>query len=149
MASSFLELQKQARYRQWRDELAPWLDRPWTWPAAFALLTDLGVTDVYGFLAAGWWIPPAALADPREVDRLAEQVEAAMAAGRWPRPEDGYRWDDVARLEEICGIRPGDVVRRLVWNYALTPGEEAFARTLRTTVARLFGDEPQGGGGSA
>lgn len=134
MPASFLELQKQARYREWWEQLRPWAERPWAWEEVLALLRRLGVDDPYGFLAAGWWLPPEALADPAAVDRLAERVERAMAEGRFPRPEEGYRWEDVPRLEEVCGIRPGDVVRRLVWNYALTPGEEAFARALRELV---------------
>lgn len=140
MPPSFLELQKEARYREWLAELAPWVQRPWTWGEVLDLLGRLGVSDPYGFLAAGWWLPPEALADPAEVDRLAARVEQAMADGRFPTPEQGYRWEDVPRLGEICGVTPADVVRRLVWNYALTPGEEAFATALRACVAERAGE---------
>lgn len=134
MPGSFLELQKRARYQELWERLRPWAERPWTWSDVLALLRRLGVTDPYGFLAAGWWLPPEALDDPDAVERLAGPVERAMAEGRFPAPEQGYRWEDLPRLEEICGVRPADVVRRLVWNYALTPGEEVFAATLRAFV---------------
>lgn len=135
MPGSFLELQKRARFLQWWEELRPWADRPWTWPEVLALLRRVGVHDPYGFLAAGWWLPPEALDDPARVDRLAARLEEAMARGRFPPPEQGYRWEDVPLLEEVCGVAPADVVRRLVWNYALTPGEAALAEALRAAAA--------------
>jgi hypothetical protein len=46
----------------------------------------------------------------------------------------------VALLERICGIRPADVLRRLAWNYALTPGEEPFVATLRLRAGRRSSD---------
>lgn len=141
--SSFLELQKHARYEELASQLREELERPWTWSGVRALLEALGVTDVYGFFASGWWLPVEALRDRAEVDRLAGIVERAMAEGHFPTRPDGYRWEDLERLGQLCGIRPADVVRRLLWNYALTPGEEVFLTTFRRQAAEAAG--PTGG----
>lgn len=129
--SQFLDLTKQLRYEEFKEELGAAAQGPWTWPRLFRLMEDLGLKDINGYMAAGWWVPVGARNDPQELDRLATRIEEAMAQGRFPDPGQKYSWDEVRRLGEICGLTPQDLVEALIWQYALTMGEEVFAGALR------------------
>lgn len=128
---SFLELTKQARYEELREQVREALSAPWTWERLLALLDALGVRDADGFLAAGWWLPAEARIHQEQVDVYAAEAERAMAEGVIPEPGRGYSWGDVRALLERCRIEPARVVDGLLWVYANTLGEAIFLDTLR------------------
>lgn len=131
MTAHFGDLVKRSRYEELSAELEDEFQAPWTWDRFERLLSELGVDDPYGFLAAGWWLPVDARIEPGLVERYADEAERAMADGVLPQPHARYKWDDVIRLMKRCRIEPLQVVQGLLWEYAYTPGEQVFIDALR------------------
>lgn len=132
---TFVEMQKKARFEQLGEQLAPVLSLPWEWRHLFALLTDLGVTNVNQFMSSGWWAPVKAREDEAYGAEIRKLAADALEDGRLPPPEEPYTWDHVKTLGEICGVGPRDMVETLIWVYALTQGEPLFLERLEAAAA--------------
>ncbi|MEX2356149.1 MAG: hypothetical protein WD535_03850 [Thermaerobacterales bacterium] len=138
---SFLDLTKVQHYEEMKRELETERSRRWTWPRFFQLLEDLGVTDVNGFMTAGWWVPVEVRADPAATDALADKAEAAIKSGRLPHPDTTYEFSHIQTLAEICDLTPDMMVDTLIWVYSLTLGEDRLKESVRRAASGIAGDD--------
>lgn len=131
----FADLTRQMRYEELRQQLAPALDRRWTWPQFISLMKGLGLNDVNGYMTAGWWVPMEARTDPQRLEELTSRAEEAVAGGQLPPPETEYGWQEIKTLARLCDLTPADLVRALLWAYTLTMAEDMFKEQLEAVAA--------------